>query len=133
MIGEEGAPNGTIEFRRCEIATIIYSGVWGRWDPNAPTKLKFTECSWRDVARNHTVAPLQFEIVNSGTTGAGGGIEFVNSSLYDEYNRDPMILIADGLEQDTLNIFGNINIFNETIAETATIVMPHCPQLLFNH
>jgi hypothetical protein len=129
MLGERGAPEGTIDFRQCRADTITYSGAWGVWHSSAPTRLRFTDCSWSAVARYASVAPLQFELIDSGSDNLAGGIEFLECRLIDDRDRDPFRLVTRAIEREVLNIVGHIDVVNASVPDTGPATAPNCPHL----
>ena len=125
----DSSPRGTVDFKRVEVERIIYSGLWGVWDPTAHTLLRFEDCIWRDVARNGTVSPFQLEVRQPRGDFGPGGIEFVNCSLVDDNDRDPFLVLNDDADQEFENIVGRIEVVNDLRAAEGMVIPQHCPDL----
>ncbi len=131
MMGAESAPRGTIEFRRCNVDTMNYSGVWAVWDPAAPIKLRFSECRWRNVARYPAARPLEVSLIESASSGPGGGIEFSDCMIHDTNDRDPFRLF--NYNASAGDISGYILIVNTLRGAQGLTNVSQCPQLILNY
>lgn len=133
MMTAESAPRGTIEFRRCEVEGIYYSGAWGRWDPGAAIRLRFVDCVWRDVARNSWVTPIAFEMLKSASASSLGGIEFSGCVLFDEKLREPFVVTAADVTAEAFNIFGELRVVSQVHGRVDDVPAPLCPELLLDY
>ena len=118
LMGDDDAPGGLVEFRNCLCEVNKLAGLFGRWDPGAPIKLRFVNSKWRQVARNVWTSPIHFELSGRGEKSPTGGIEFVNCYIYDHPPRGALRVDQKGKGDGRYDISGDINVVSTLDKET---------------
>jgi hypothetical protein len=113
MVGERTVPRGTIEIVSCTVERTEYSGLYCAWNPGGDLQVRFSDCKWSAVARKRTEPPVEINLVGGADRRGLGFIEFVNSYLFDDREREA--LRFHGLVGDLLNygVSGELDIVNQ--------------------
>jgi len=109
----DDGPGGVIEFRNCVVENTEGYGIKVN-DKSAKARLKFVNCAVRNAANNRKYSgpwtPVSISVSAGPNSGKRqGGIEFVNCSVEDRYDR-PLITV-DEPEGDYIlvDVTGNID------------------------
>ena len=110
----DDGPGGLIEFRNCVVENTEGYGIKVNDKSAAKARVKFVNCAVRNVANNRKYSGAWTPVwigMGGGANAAKqqGGIEFVNCSVEDRYDR-PLITVDEPEgEYSLVDVTGNIN------------------------
>lgn len=97
ILREDTGATGTLEFLNCQVFNNQLSGAKVLWDVRSAVTLRFTGCSWTDVALRYGEPLLDFELTGAGGATPGGGVYFTEGTVQNGRQRDPLrVAPADG-------------------------------------
>jgi hypothetical protein len=106
----DDSPSGLVEFNDCTSETERHSGLFARWRSDAPVKLRFNNCNYKQKHSRPLLSPIYLDLCGDKVNSMGG-IEFVDGHVFNEPARGLVELEADPDEGD-YNVIGHITNHN---------------------
>jgi len=120
------AVKGKIEFIGCTFKDSANAGVIVSDVPVGGCKVRFVDCSILDPAAGKPAsAPIVIQS-RKGATKPVGGVEFVNCTIRDSLDRNPLAYNGGGSTADVRDVSGTINLERNGVRQTIKIT----PELL---
>jgi hypothetical protein len=113
MVHEAQVPRGQIEFVSCTIERTEYSGLYCAWNPGGDLRVRFDGCRWERVATLRSEPPVEINIVGGLLQTGSGAIEFTNSLVFDDYEREGVEFLGLLDASDRYGVTGELGIVNE--------------------
>jgi len=115
---------GLIEFRNCVVENTEGYGIKVNDKSAAAARVKFVNCAVRNVANNRKYSgawtPVWIGIgAAANASKLQGGIDFVNCSLEDRYDRPALTVEEQEGENSLVDVTGNIRVRNPFGVRTA--------------
>lgn len=116
-IGDNG-PKGSVTFRNCTIENTKKSGAYV-YDKSVDSALvRFENCRWRNAWREGTSyeksshVPILLHVRRPEITERFGGIEFVDSHVFDDKERPAVLLDENNRERGLSEVSGALFVHN---------------------
>lgn len=113
MVHESRVPRGQIEFVSCTIGRTEYSGLYCAWNPSGDLRVRFDGCRWERVATLRHQPPMGINLVGILPEAGLGAIEFTNSVVFDDYEREALMLYGIGTTVDSYGVIGELDVVND--------------------
>ena len=117
----DNGPKGTIEFNNCTIEHTEAAGIYV-WEKSADrARLRFLNCRCSDVGlktggsgkvKQERPVPILLAPANLKSVKRGGGIDFVNCSVYDTVDRPALVLDDKGTSLGVHDLTGVLAVYN---------------------
>lgn len=123
-------PNGLIEFKDCLIENCDESGIWVSHKSSKGTKVKFTDCTLKNVAKSwqntedkgyddyekadpnnwkgKQIWPIYIYSAHNEVAKTLGGVEFNNVYIEDNFNRPVLVFMENGTNYGIEDVSGII-------------------------
>ncbi len=114
--GETG-PGGLIEFRDCVVENTEGWGLLLRQKSGGPTRMRFLNCTVRNVANNRNIqdaveAPVSLSLRIPERPTKLGSVDFVNCVVEDDQDRPAVLVWGEVLSRGLFDVTGTITVRN---------------------
>ena len=113
---DRNGPGGLIEFRDCAVENTEAYGIKVQDKSEAGARVRFARCELRNVANNRMYsgawAPVWIHLFRPEVSSSMGGVDFVDCSVEDKYDRPPVVFDEPAGPSHLRDITGTIRVAN---------------------